>query len=153
MLPLPNDDVITIVCDGGSRGNGTQNAGYGSFRVFHEGKNVPVTVAGKKHTQPKFDWPDSTNNAAELKTAYTVLQYIAELCERMNEKQMALPKFRIMLDSQLTEIALTKGVKKPAAVLKPLYQKIADWKLNYGGVVEIEVQRIPDTEVKQILGH
>ena len=102
-------DFLAVV-DGGSRGNGAANEGYGSY--------VLSTRDGRKETI-RLDLGTATNNEAEYQTLIAALK---DLVGRIQRADRAPSGYSLLAhtDSQLMVGQLTQGWKVKAANLRPL---------------------------------
>jgi ribonuclease HI len=143
---------IELVIDGGSKGNGTANKGYGSVALLVDGVKKPMkfTLNGKEQTYEiiRVDWPNSTNNEAELKTCILAMHYADEV-EQRTKKPL---DWTFLTDSQLVANLHLNGMPKKieAMHLLPLYTQILDWLDIHPGS---QIRKIARAEIVKILGH
>jgi ribonuclease HI len=149
--------MYTLVIDGGSKGNGSTNAGYGSVALYVNGDRTQMTVDGKKTFQLEVVWPDSTNNEAELKTALVAMAYAshvqiraAELAEKAG-KPVPVIDWEFQTDSELVA-RLAKGMPKKSKSphLTPLYEQVIAWLRDNPNSM---IKRVPRNEIVKVLGH
>ena len=132
-------DFLAVV-DGGSRGNGAANEGYGSY--------VLSTRDGRKQTI-RLDLGTATNNEAEYQTLIAALK---DLSGRIQRAGKAPSGYSLLLhtDSQLMVGQLTQGWKVQAANLRPLVDEATDLLKLFG---RCDLVKVPRDEIVRVLGH
>ena len=140
--------TVEIYCDGGSKGNGSLNAGYGSFSIIIDNTFYYISTKSFVGYQLFFMFPDSTNNESELKIAIEVLKYLRDNFDRYSKYE----NITVNMDSKLVVNAYNNGVRHPSQHLIPLYDE-----LNLLGMrlrdLNIKFNWISSIEIKKILGH
>jgi len=96
---------LTIICDGGSRGNPGPSA---SAFVVYQGDQA-IFQAG-------FYWGEGTNNQAEYRAVIMALEW---LIHHHNSKNL---KVEVIMDSELVINQLAGRYKIKSTKLRPLYQ-------------------------------
>jgi len=129
-----------ITCDGGSRGNGATNQGYGSY--------VISTRDGQKEIL-RLDLGTATNNEAEYQTLIAALK---DLVGRIQRADRAPSGYSLLAhtDSQLMVGQLTQGWKVKAANLRPLVDEAAALMQTFG---RCDLVKVPRDEIVRVLGH
>ncbi len=129
-----------ITCDGGSRGNGATNQGYGSY--------VISTRDGQKEIL-RLDLGTATNNEAEYQTLIAALK---DLVGRIQRADRAPSGYSLLVhtDSQLMVGQLTQGWKVKAANLRPLVDEAAALMQTFG---RCDLVKVPRDEIVRVLGH
>ena len=129
-----------VVVDGGSRGNGAANEGYGSY--------VLSTRDGRKETI-RLDLGMATNNEAEYQTLIAALK---DLVGRIQRADRAPSGYSLLAhtDSQLMVGQLTQGWKVKAANLRPLVDDATGLMKAFG---RCDLVKVPRTEIVRVLGH
>ena len=129
-----------ITCDGGSRGNGATNQGYGSY--------VLSTRDGQKEIL-RLDLGTATNNEAEYQTLIAALK---DLSSRIQGAASSLSAYSLLIytDSQLVVSQLTQGWKVKAANLRPLVDEAAALMQTFG---RCDLVKVPRDEIVRVLGH
>ena len=129
-----------ITCDGGSRGNGATNQGYGSY--------VISTRDGQKEIL-RLDLGTATNNEAEYQTLIAALK---DLVGRIQRADRAPSGYSLLAhtDSQLVVGQLTQGWKVKAANLRPLVDEAAALMQTFG---RCDLVKVPRDEIVRVLGH
>jgi ribonuclease HI len=132
-------DFLAVV-DGGSRGNGAANEGYGSY--------VLSTRDGRKETI-RLDLGTATNNEAEYQTLIAALK---DLSGRIQRAGKAPSGYSLLLhtDSQLMVGQLTQGWKVKAANLRPLVDEATSLMQAFG---RCDLVKVPRDEIVRVLGH
>jgi len=132
-------DFLAVV-DGGSRGNGAANDGYGSY--------VLSTRDGRKETI-RLDLGTATNNEAEYQTLIAALK---DLVGRIQRADRAPSGYSLLAhtDSQLMVGQLTQGWKVKAANLRPLVDEAKNLMQAFG---RCDLVKVPRDEIVQVLGH
>ena len=132
-------DFLAVV-DGGSRGNGAANEGYGSY--------VLSTRDGRKETI-RLDLGTATNNEAEYQALIAALK---DLCGRIQRAGKAPSGYSLLLhtDSQLMVGQLTQGWKVKAANLRPLVDEATSLMQAFG---RCDLVKVPRDEIVRVLGH
>ena len=132
-------DFLAVV-DGGSRGNGAANEGYGSY--------VLSTRDGRKETI-RMDLGTATNNEAEYQTLIAALK---DLSGRIQRAGKAPSGYSLLLhtDSQLMVGQLTQGWKVKAANLRPLVDEATSLMRAFG---RCDLVKVPRDEIVRVLGH
>ena len=132
-------DFLAVV-DGGSRGNGAANEGYGSY--------VLSTRDGRKETI-RLDLGTATNNEAEYQTLIAALK---DLVGRIQRADRAPSRYSLLAhtDSQLMVGQLTQGWKVKAANLRPLVDEAKDLMQAFG---RCDLVKVPRDEIVRVLGH
>ena len=128
------------VLDGGSRGNGAANEGYGSY--------VLSTRDGRKETM-RLDLGTATNNEAEYQTLIAALR---DLSGRIQRAGKAPSGYSLLLhtDSQLMVGQLTQGWQVKAANLRPLVDEAKSLMQAFG---RCDLVKVPREEIVRVLGH
>jgi len=133
---------FVITCDGGSFGNGSENAtGYGSFMIAEEGK---VNEIHKLHFGEGV-----TNNEAEYLALIGALDHLASAFTAVGGDLKTI-SIAIRTDSQLVIGQLSMGWKVKAPNLRPLVIQAATKCQQFN---EVKFTRISGQQMKQILGH
>ena len=129
-----------ITCDGGSRGNGATNQGYGSY--------VISTRDGQKEIL-RLDLGTATNNEAEYQTLIAALN---DLGGRIQRADRAPSGYSLLAhtDSQLMVGQLIQGWKVKAANLRPLVDEAAALMQTFG---RCDLVKVPRDEIVRVLGH
>jgi ribonuclease HI len=129
-----------ITCDGGSRGNGATNQGYGSY--------VISTRDGQKEIL-RLDLGTATNNEAEYQTLIAALK---DLVGRIQRADRAPSGYSLLAhtDSQLMVGQLIQGWKVKAANLRPLVDEAAALMQTFG---RCDLVKVPRDEIVRVLGH
>lgn len=143
-MTVMNDDVITIVADGGSRGNHQKEEpreAYGSFKVFYKGQE-------RRHCT--FDFGDMTNVEAEWNTCNEVVSYLEDKMQYNKVNGRDFPKVVVLFDNRQIVDTMMGKMKIKANHLKP-FAKLREWMKGKEEVVRFV--RIPDYDIKEILGH
>ena len=132
-------DFLAVV-DGGSRGNGAANEGYGSY--------VLSTRDGRKETI-RLDLGTATNNEAEYQTLIAALK---DLVGRIQRADRAPSGYSLLAhtDSQLMVGQLTQGWKVKAANLRPLVDEAKNLMQAFG---RCDLVKVPRDEIVRVLGH
>ena len=132
-------DFLAVV-DGGSRGNGAANEGYGSY--------VLSTRDGRKETI-RLDLGTATNNEAEYQTLIAALK---DLVGRIQRADRAPSGYSLLAhtDSQLMVGQLTQGWKVKAANLRPLVDEATGLMQAFG---RCNLVKVPRDEIVRVLGH
>ena len=132
-------DFLAVV-DGGSRGNGAANEGYGSY--------VLSTRDGRKEIM-RLDLGTATNNEAEYQTLIAALK---DLSGRIQRAGKAPSGYSLLLhtDSQLMVGQLTQGWKVKAANLRPLVDEATSMMQAFG---RCDLVKVPRDEIVRVLGH
>ena len=132
-------DFLAVV-DGGSRGNGAANEGYGSY--------VLSTRDGRKETI-RLDLGTATNNEAEYQTLIAALK---DLVGRIQRADRAPSGFSLLAhtDSQLMVGQLTQDWKVKAANLRPLVDEAKNLMQAFG---RCDLVKVPRDEIVRVLGH
>jgi ribonuclease HI len=132
-------DFLAVV-DGGSRGNGAANEGYGSY--------VLSTRDGRKETI-RLDLGTATNNEAEYQTLITALKDLSGRIQRAGKAPSGY-SLLIYTDSQLVVGQLTQGWKVKAANLRPLVDEATVLMKAFG---RCDLVKVPRDEIVRVLGH
>lgn len=129
-----------VVSDGGSRGNGSQNDGFGSY--YLESRD------GRRQTV-RLDLGTATNNEAEYRTLIAAL---ADLAERIRRAGKAAASYAVVVhtDSQLVVGQLRQGWKVNAANLRPLVDEAGALADAFG---RCDIVKVPRDEIVRVLGH
>ena len=132
-------DFLAVV-DGGSRGNGAANEGYGSYFLS--------TRDGRKEIM-RLDLGTATNNEAEYQTLIAALK---DLSGRIQRAGKAPSGYSLLLhtDSQLMVGQLTQGWKVKAANLRPLVDEATSMMQAFG---RCDLVKVPRDEIVRVLGH
>ena len=132
-------DFLAVV-DGGSRGNGAANEGYGSY--------VLSTRDGRKETI-RLDLGTATNNEAEYQTLIAALK---DLVGRIQRADRAPSGYSLLAhtDSQLMVGQLTQGWKVKAANLRPLVDEAKNLMQAFG---RCDLVKVPRDQIVRVLGH
>ena len=132
-------DFLAVV-DGGSRGNGAANDGYGSY--------VLSTRDGRKETI-RLDLGTATNNEAEYQTLIAALK---DLVGRIQRADRAPSGYSLLAhtDSQLMVGQLTQGWKVKAANLRPLVDEAKNLMQAFG---RCDLIKVPRDDIVRVLGH
>lgn len=140
-----NEEIITIVVDGGSKGNHQKDEpreGYGSAKIFYQGME-------KRHLDWEFG--DVTNNTAEWKALEKVLQYLTDRENATKKKGLEFPKVSILLDSRQIEQTMLGRMNIKKRHLKEISDECQLWYL--GREDRVQFCRISGDAVKVVLGH
>ena len=129
-----------ITCDGGSRGNGAANQGYGSY--------VLSARDGQKQTV-RLDLGTATSNEAEYQTLIAALKDLVSRIRRAGKSPSAY-SLLIHTDSQLVVGQLTQGWQVKAANLRPLVDEAAAAIKAFG---RCDPVKVPRDEIIRALGH
>ena len=129
-----------ITCDGGSRGNGATNQGYGSY--------VLSTRDGQKEIV-RLNLGTATNNEAEYQTLIAALKDLTGRIQRAG-KSASQYSLLVHTDSQLVVGQLTQGWKVKAANLRPLVDEAAALMQTFG---RCDLVKVPRDEIVRVLGH
>jgi ribonuclease HI len=129
-----------ITCDGGSRGHGAANHGYGSY--------VLSTRDGQTQTV-RLDLGTATSNEAEYQTLIAALKDLVSRIQRADKSPSAY-SLLIHTDSQLVVGQLTQGWKVKAANLRPLVDEAASLMQAFG---RCDPVKVPRDEIVRVLGH
>ena len=137
-----------ITCDGGSRGNGATNQGYGSY--------VISTRDGQKEIL-RLDLGTATNNEAEYQTLIVALKDLSGRIQRAAKSPSAY-SLLIHTDSQLVVGQLTQGWKVKAANLRPLVDEATDLLKLFGRCdpstsLRTSLVKVPRDEIVRVLEH
>ena len=147
LSPLPFTDIqepklirLTLVTDGGSRGN--PGEGYGSYALFEGEGSEPTAIASKVFGQ------DMTNNEAE----YEALLWGLERTHQYQVNWGMIPEIAltIRIDSALVRGQLQEGWKVNAPNLRERIRKARELLTNFASW---EIKHIPRVEVEAVLGH
>ena len=132
-------DFLAVV-DGGSRGNGAANEGYGSY--------VLSTRDGRKETM-RLDLGTATSNEAEYQTLIAALK---DLSGRIQRAGKAPSGYGLLVhtDSQLMVGQLTHGWQVKAANLRPLVDEAKSLMQAFG---RCDMLKVPRDEIVRVLGH
>src|SRR5689334_9212555 len=101
-VPSEHRKGIVIFADGGCPDNGQATSMYGTFKLYRDGVNIPVTIGKEKSTHHRFDWTEEEHNTApmaECLTLLKVLDYVRDL-ELMNTNK-PLPPISVYLDNKM----------------------------------------------------
>jgi ribonuclease HI len=132
-------DFLAVV-DGGSRGNGAANEGYGSY--------VLSTRDGRKETI-RLDLGTATNNEAEYRTFIAALKDLTGRIQRAG-KSASQYSLLVHTDSQLVVGQSTQGWKVKASNLRPLADEAAALMQTFG---RCDLVKVPRGEIVRVLGH
>jgi ribonuclease HI len=133
---------LTIICDGGSLGNGSPDSiGYGSFMI-----HTPTYSAGKIH-QRQFG-TGITNSEAEYMAFIAALKHVRDAFTSVAANLKAI-KINIHTDSQMV-IGHIRDHWKTKPHLVPLRNEAVELCDLFEDVVLV---KISGEEMKQILGH
>jgi ribonuclease HI len=132
-------DFLAVV-DGGSRGNGAANEGYGSY--------VLSTRDGRKETI-RLDLGTATNNEAEYQTLIAALKDLVGRIQRADRDPSGY-SLLAHTDSQLMVGQLTQGWKVEAANLSPLVDEAKSLMQAFG---RCDLVKVPRDEIVRVLGH
>jgi ribonuclease HI len=133
---------LTVICDGGSRGNGSPGAiGYGSFMVLAGGN-----TAGKNHSR-QFG-VGVTNNEAEYQALIAALQHIQGAFAAVG-RDLKTVDLTIQTDSQL----VIGHIRDKWKVKASLAQFVTRATYLCHLFSEFKFEKIKESEMKQILGH
>ena len=132
-------DFLAIF-DGGSRGNGAANQGYGSYHLS--------TRDGKKQTI-RLDLGTATNNEAEYRTLIVALK---DLTGRIQKAGRNPGNYSLLVytDSQLIVGQCTQGWQVKAANLRSLVDEAATLIRTFG---RCDLVKVPREEIVRVLGH
>jgi len=132
-------DFLAVV-DGGAKGNGSANKGYGSYHL--------ATRDGQKQTV-RLDLGTATNNEAEYRTLIVGLK---DLIGRITRAGRSPSDYSLLVhtDSQLVVGQLTQGWKVKAANLRPLVDEAASLLQAFG---RCDLVKVPRDEIVRVLGH
>ena len=129
-----------IVCDGGSRGNGSANEAYGSYHLA-TGDDREQTV--------RLDLGTATNNEAEYQALMSALKDLSGRIQRAAKSPSAY-SLLIHTDSQLVVGQLKQGWKVKAANLRSLVDEAAGLLKLFG---RCDLVKVPRDEIVRVLGH
>jgi len=133
---------LTIVCDGGSLGNGSANSiGYGSFMAYTLGY-----VKGKIH-QRQFGL-GVTNSEAEYMALIAALEHTSVAFTSVVANPKAV-KITVHTDSQMVIGHITEGWKTKLSLI-PLRNRAVELCDLFDSVTFV---KITGDEMKRILGH
>ena len=141
---------IVIFADGGCPDNGASTSMYGTFKLYKDGVNVPITVAGAKHTHPRFDWmeePHNTSPMAECLTLLKVLDYVRDLVVANPDKPM--PLISVYMDNKMVVGFGTQTMNAKEANMVKARTRI----VTHPALKNVMVAWIPGNTMKKILGH
>jgi probable phosphoglycerate mutase len=129
-----------ITCDGGSRGNGAANEGYGSYYLANRD--------GRRQTV-RLELGTATNNEAEYRTLIAAMEDLAGRIRRAG-KDPANYSLVVQTDAQLVVGQLTLGWKVKAANLRPLVDRAGALCDAFG---RCDLVKVPRDEIVRVLGH
>jgi len=133
---------LTIICDGGSLGNGSPDSiGYGSFMI-----HTPSYSKGKIH-QRQFD-VGTTNSEAEYMALIAALEHVRDAFTSVAANLEAI-EINIHTDSQMI-IGHIRDNWKIKPHLVPLRDKAIELSGLFGNVTLI---KMTGDRMKEILGH
>lgn len=130
-----------IVSDGGSRGNGAQGDGFGSYHLENRD--------GRKQTIRLEFGLGVTNNEAEYRSLIAALK---DLVGRIRKAGKNPADYSVLAytDSQLVVGQLVQGWACKAANLRPLLYEADVYKAMFG---HCDVVKVPREEIVRVLGH
>lgn len=128
---------LILICDGGLLGNGTENNGYGSWRVED-------AHAGLLFTSTKQFGKGVTNNEAEYRALYEGMRSIIHMYPK------SMIELEVRTDSALLIGQLTKGW---ACNHEHLQVWIDDVKNLIEAFSKVVMTKISGVDMKKILGH
>jgi ribonuclease HI len=132
-------DFLTVL-DGGSRGNGSANQGYGSYHLStRDGKNQTI----------RLDLGTATNDEAEYRTLIAGLRDLLGRIERAG-KSVSSYSLLVHTDSQLMVGQLTQSWQVKAANLRPLVDEAKSLIQAFG---RCDLVKVPRDEIVRVLGH
>ena len=129
-----------IVCDGGSRGNGSANEAYGSYLL---------ATRDDREQAVRLDLGTATNNEAEYRALMSALKDLSGRIQRAAKSPSAY-SLLIHTDSQLVVGQLKQGWKVKAANLRPLVDEAAGLLKLFG---RCDLVKVPRDEIVRVLGH
>jgi ribonuclease HI len=138
---------ITIIVDGGSLGNGSKDSvGYGSFIAYPtDEKTYPVA---KKQHRLSFG-TGVTNHEAEYLSLISSLKFAADVITATGLDTPTV-SISVQSDSALVIGQLSKDWNVKASNLRPLFAQATELCNQFKAV---EFNKIPEAEMKKILGH
>ena len=129
-----------IVCDGGSRGNGSANEAYGSYHL---------ATRDDRGQTVRLDLGTGTSNQAEYQALMSALKDLSGRIQRAARSPSAY-SLLIQTDSQLVVGQLKHGWKVKAAHLRPLVDEAAGLLKLFG---RCDLVKVPRDEIVRVLGH
>jgi ribonuclease HI len=129
-----------VLSDGGSRGNGAANRGFGSYHL--------ASRDGHKQTV-RLDLGTATNNEAEYGTLIAALK---DLIGRIQKAGRSPAAYSVLVytDSQLVVGQVTQGWQVKASNLRPLIDEARGLLKAFG---RADLVKIPREEIVRVLGH
>lgn len=146
--------VIDIYIDGGSKGNGLLNRGYGSFMVMRNGKPIKFRYKNKTRTVARFQYKDATNVAAEWSICLEALYYCLELIN----KEDNIDQITIHTDS----LNVVNGTRKKgdnylyhikSKNVLQIAEKVRSILLFIDYIIDIKVVKENRCNIVRLLGH
>jgi len=131
---------FALQVDGGSKGNGAENHGYGSYRLANRDGREQIV---------RLDLGTATNNEAEYRTLIAALKDLAGRIRRAG-KSPADYSLLIQTDAQLLVGQLTQGWQVKAGNLRPLVDEAQGLLASFGLA---HLQKVPRSEIVRVLGH
>ena len=149
-VPSEHRKGISIYADGGCPDNGSATSMYGTFKLYLDGVNMPVTIGREKCLHPRFDWteePHNTSPMAECLTLLKVLDYVRDLA--VTNVNKPLPIIAIYMDNKMTVgfANQTMNAKDPHMV------KARARITSHPALPGVAVGWIAGEVMKRILGH
>ena len=137
-----HDYVVT--CDGACPRNGMPGATmYGSWQMRSTWSGKTVSGGGA------FSGHKATNNVAEYLALSGALEHLEQLIMSKGRSPDSTA-VKVRLDSQLVYGHLSLGHRCKALHLRPLYRQA---KRAMSRFKEVNLTKVPGTEIKRILGH
>jgi hypothetical protein len=152
-LNLPNEHRkgIVIVADGRCPENGCETSFLGgSFKLFLDGVNKPVTLDGRRANHAEFehkDQPVHTSPVAECLTLIRVLDYVRDL--EVANAGKALPLISILMDNRMVVGFANETMNAKEPHMQVLRARIT----THPALQGVAVGWLPGKVVKRILGH
>jgi ribonuclease HI len=129
-----------VISDGGSRGHGTANQGYGSYLLSTRDQRKQII---------RLNLGTATNNEAEYQTLIVALKDLVSRIQRRGKSPSGY-SLLVQTDSQLIVGQLTHGWQVKAAHLRPL---VDEAKRLMTGFARCDLVKVPREEIVRVLGH
>jgi len=142
-MKLSDLKCLEVIVDGGSKGNGDKNEGYGSYQIFAIDQQDKRTMVRQ---ESRIDLGKATSNEAEWRMMLKVLNYLHSLQQKMGKNIPAI----VHSDSDLVVGQLNRTKQCKAPHLKPLYE---EGSLLYLAMPDVVVEWIGREVVVEFLGH
>ena len=126
--------------DGGSKGNGAENRGFGSYHLANRDGREQII---------RLDLGTATNNEAEYRTLIAALKDLVDRIRRAG-KRPADYSLLVQTDAQLLVGQLTQGWQVKAGNLRPLVDEAAGLIRAFGCC---DLVKVPREEIVRVLGH